>query len=60
VSTEAALQISVGIYFVTLAAVVLVAARRTRLPWRQQLVALAVLIGLGAVVVLVLVLAHGH
>jgi hypothetical protein len=40
--------------------VALVAAHRTRLPWRQQLVALLALIGLGATVVLVLTLAHGH
>jgi hypothetical protein len=57
---ETALQISVGIYFITLAVVALVAAHRTRLPWRQQLVALIALIGLGATVVLVLSLAHGH
>ena len=57
---DSALQISVGIYFITLAVVALVAARRTRLPRRQQIVALAALIGLGAVVVLVLALAHGH
>ena len=49
-------QISVG----TLAVVALVAAHRTRLPCRQQLVALLALIGLGATVVLVLTLAHGH
>jgi uncharacterized membrane protein len=59
-SIDVALQISVGIYFITLAVVALVAAHRTRLPWRQQLVALIALIGLGATVVLVLALAHGH
>ena len=53
-----ALQISIGIYLVTLGGIALIAALRTGLSWRQRIVALLGLVGLGSVVVAVLVLAH--
>lgn len=53
-----ALQVSVGIYLLTLASIALIAAHRTGLPWRHRLVAFGGLVGLGAIVVGVLVLAH--
>ncbi|MFT4122351.1 MAG: hypothetical protein QM635_00805 [Microbacteriaceae bacterium] len=53
-----ALQVSVGIYLLTLGVIALVAAYRTGLPWRHQLIAFCGLVGLGAIVVPVLVLAH--
>ncbi|WP_440710807.1 hypothetical protein [Herbiconiux sp. YIM B11900] len=59
IPVELALQTGIGIYFFTLAAVALVAAHRTGLPWRQQVLALAGLVGLGALVVGVLAVAHG-
>ena len=57
-----ALQLSIGIYFVILTAILFVAAHRTGLPWRQRLIALAVLIGLGVIVILILIVGHsaGH
>lgn len=54
----AALHIAIGLYFAGLIVVVLVAARRTRLPWRKQLLSAAVLVSGGIVVVAVLTLAH--
>lgn len=57
-SLQTALQISVGIYLLGLALIALVAAFRTGLPWRQQLIALGSLVGLGATAVAVLVVAH--
>ena len=59
ISIELALQTGIGIYFFTLAAVAFIAAHRTRLPWRQKVVALGGLLGLGALVVGVLAVAHG-
>lgn len=59
IPVELALQTGIGIYFFTLAAVAFVATHRTGLPWRQQILALAGLVGLGAVVVGVLAVAHG-
>lgn len=53
-----ALLLAIGLYFLALAVVVLVAARRTRLSWRQQLASVAVLAGAGAIAVMVLVLGH--
>lgn len=53
-----ALQVSVGIYLLTLGVIALAGAYRTGLPWRHQLVAFGGLVGLGAIVVAVLVLAH--
>lgn len=53
-----ALQVSIGIYLLTLGLVALLAAHRTGLSWRHQLTALVGLFGLGAAVVIVLMLAH--
>jgi hypothetical protein len=58
IALAAALQIAMGLYFAGLIVVVLVAARRTRLPWRKQLLSAAALVGGGIVVVAVLTLAH--
>ena len=55
---QIALQVSVGIYLLTLGLIAFAAAYRTRLPWRQQVAALCGLVGLGAAVVGVLVVAH--
>ncbi|MCI2959474.1 hypothetical protein MN032_17455 [Agromyces atrinae] len=60
ISIETALTMSVGIYFVTLIGIALVAVLRTKLPPRQQLIALGAIIGLSALVVIVLIAAHGH
>ncbi len=59
VPVELALQTGIGIYFFTLAAVALVAAHSTGLPRRHQALALSGLVGLGALVVGVLAVAHG-
>lgn len=53
-----ALQVSIGIYLLMLGLVALLAAHRTGLSWRHQLIALVDLFGLGAAVVIVLILAH--
>ncbi|MFT4051203.1 MAG: hypothetical protein QM677_03015 [Microbacterium sp.] len=53
-----ALQVSVGIYLLTLGIIAMTAAYRTGLPWRHQLIAFGGLVGLGAIVIAVLVLAH--
>lgn len=58
IPTRTGIQIGIGLYFLTLTAVVLVAARRTRLGWRQQLTALISLTALAVIVVVILVLAH--
>lgn len=58
ISPRYGIQIGMGLYFFTLTAVVLLAARRTRLGWRQQLVALISLTTLAAIVLVILVLAH--
>jgi len=58
ITIELALQLSVGIYFANVSVLLLLAARRTGLPRRQQLVALAVLVGLAVVVVVTLGVAH--
>lgn len=55
---EIALQVSVGIYVLTLGLIALIAAHRTRLPLRDQLIAFGGLVGLAAVVVGILMLAH--
>ncbi|MET0589927.1 MAG: hypothetical protein ABWZ77_02010 [Naasia sp.] len=60
IELELALQIGVGIYLAVLATITLVASRRTRLPFRQQLLSLLFLVGLGVVVVGILAVAHGH
>lgn len=53
-----ALLIAIGLYFLSLTVIVLIAARRTRLSWRQQVASIAVLAAAGAIAVMVLVLAH--
>lgn len=53
-----ALFITISLYFLSLVLLVLIAARRTRLSWRQQLASIAVLAGAGLVAVMVLVLGH--
>ena len=53
-----ALQVGIGIYFGTLLVTTLVAAARTHVPWRQQLISIAMLLGLGVIVIVMLVLAH--
>lgn len=53
-----ALYVSIALYFLSLTGVLLVAAHRTRLGWRQQLVSAALLLGSGVLVIVVLVLAH--
>lgn len=58
IDLELALRIAIGLYFVTLAAISLIAAWRTRLSWPQRLISLAVILGLGALTVLILVIAH--
>lgn len=58
ISTRSGIRIGLGIYFLTLTGVVLLAARRTRLGWRHQLIALASLTTLAVIVVVILVLAH--
>lgn len=58
VSIEMALQIGIGMYFLTLIAISLLAVLRSRLDARQVAVALVLLPAAGAVVVAALVLAH--
>jgi large-conductance mechanosensitive channel len=58
IPVELALQLSIGIYFVTLLVTSAVATARTATPMGQRLGAIALLLGLGAVVVLMLVIAH--
>ena len=58
VEATTALWIGVGIYAAVLAAIALIAVGRAGLTWRQGLVSLAFLLGLGALVVGVLALAH--
>lgn len=58
ITTRTGIQIGLGLYFFTLAGVVLLAARRTKLGWRQQLTALISLTALAVIVIAVLVLAH--
>ncbi|WP_309105188.1 hypothetical protein [Microbacterium sp.] len=53
-----ALLIAITLYFFALVLLVLIAARRTQLSWRQQLTSIAVLAGAGLVAVMVLVLGH--
>ncbi|MFT4258932.1 hypothetical protein [Microbacterium sp.] len=53
-----ALQISVGIYVLTLGLIALIAVSRAGLPWRHRFIALVGLASLGAIVVLVLIVAH--
>ena len=55
---EPALYTSIALYFMSLTAVALLAAHRTRLGWRQRFVASAVLLGSGLVVIVVLIAAH--
>lgn len=55
---EVALRIGVVLYIAVLGMVALLAVSRTGLPWSRRIVALGGLVGLGAVVVGVLVLAH--
>lgn len=55
---DVALRVGVVLYIGVLALVALLAVARTGLPWRQRILALGGLLGLGAVVVGVLVLAH--
>lgn len=55
---RSALNVAIGLYFLGLIVIVLVAARRTKLPWTQQLLSVAVLVGAGIVVVLVLIIGH--
>lgn len=57
-SLHIALQISVGIYLLTLGLIALIAVHRTGLPLRHKLMALVGLVGFGACVILVLALAH--
>lgn len=60
ISIMLALQLSVGIYFATLIVMLLLAARRTRLGWRQQLVSLVLLLGLAVTVLVTLAIVHHH
>lgn len=52
------IQIGMGLYVLTLVAVVVLASRRTRLGWRHQLVALVSLTTLTVIVLVILVVAH--
>ncbi|MEJ7651832.1 MAG: hypothetical protein WKF57_22725 [Nakamurella sp.] len=58
ITARTGIQIGLGLYFFTLTGVVLLAARRTRLGWRHQLVALVSLTTLAVIVIVILVLAH--
>ena len=58
ISTRTGIQIGMGLYVLTLVAVVVLASRRTRLGWRHQLVALISLTTLAAIVLVILVVAH--
>ncbi|KQQ05509.1 MULTISPECIES: hypothetical protein [unclassified Rathayibacter] len=55
---QTALWIGVGVYVATLAGIALIAVARSGLGWRRSLVSLLGLVGLGALVVGVLALAH--
>lgn len=57
---EPALRISSIVYLATLGVIGYAAVRRTRIAWWKQLVALGILVALGAGVVLLQQLAHGH
>lgn len=59
-SLEWALGLGLAVYAATLALITLVAARRTTLGVGQRLVASGMLLGLGAVVTTLLLLAHSH
>ncbi|QHC56535.1 hypothetical protein [Rathayibacter tanaceti] len=58
IDATAALRIGAGVYVATLAAIALIAVARAGLPLRQSLVSLLGIVGLGALVVGVLALAH--
>ncbi|KQQ22198.1 hypothetical protein ASF48_03000 [Rathayibacter sp. Leaf299] len=58
IESTTALWIGVGVYAAVLAAVALIAVGRAGLTWRQRVISLAILLGLGALVVGVLALAH--
>ncbi|MDR5700556.1 hypothetical protein [Agromyces aerolatus] len=57
---EGALRTASIVYLATLAVIGYFAVRRTRLGWWQQLVALAILVALGLLVIVLQQLAHEH
>lgn len=57
---ERALRAASIVYLVTLGLIGWVAVRRTRVAWWKQLTALGILVALGAGVILLQQLAHGH
>ena len=57
---ETALRAASVVYLVTLVVIGYFAVRRTRLRWWEQLVALAILVALGGVVIVLQQLAHAH
>lgn len=60
IELEPALRSASIVYLATLAVIGYFAVRRTRLGWWQQLLALAILVALGGLVILLQQLAHEH